>query len=623
MKKILFFVTSVNEAKYTREILSTLDSNFSRVVIISSNPSANLFFENNNTLYKDISIYFPNSKKVRVMFKKINGIIGAWYQKYNKGAGDNRVFQQIGFSLHNYLGDLEHSLATAKNIIDTEKPDKLYVAKYWSETPFRRYQTENFNIVNQALISLSKRNAIATFSLKNHSFESLPFYLYLFLRTIFFSSSKIAIKQIFGRAKLPTLRNFTIMANYYQLENLTPLLDTFKSMSIKFSLIGSADLRQRTILIKKGIDFYAIPDLEMITTQLSDIRTFKLIRMFLLWIRNRNKVRNMLSKFDNNYWDFVSPKFLYYCLHDFPLISDLMTNSQKMLKGKDLLLTMATTDTISHSVSSAAKLSGLKVLELQHGMLFTDVDRMHRQNDYYALWGNQARNIIEEGKLFPSKYPVTGYPLFDKYKNSKYFRLRPIIRKYLGISPKTKTILIVAVFPTGLARINQKISPFQFVDMIFQTVHEMHGNWKIIFRPHPSFKGEWIKDMAAQRNIDFYYDNRTLALEESIVASDIVIANPTTPILDAMFLKKPVLTFLFGHDLDDEILNSFLVKSKATVLFNNKDELRKYIDLCLNNLRFQKRMLLGQKKFLREYCMAFSGSSTVRTAKTILDILKA
>ena len=81
-----------------------------------------------------------------------------------------------------------------------------------------------------------------------------------------------------------------------------------------------------------------------------------------------------------------------------------------------MFLTMATTDTISHSISYSAKLSGLKVLELQHGMLFTDVDRMHRLNDYYLLWGKQVRSIIKERGLSPQKYPITGYPLFDKYK---------------------------------------------------------------------------------------------------------------------------------------------------------------------------------------------------------------
>ncbi len=622
-KKYIFFVSSLNEAKKTQDIIKSLNLNRVKIVIISSSPYANIFYENINILYKDVSTYFPNSIKVRVMFKKLNGIITAWYHKYNKKAGDNRIFQQIGFSLHNYLGELEHSLATAENIINIEKPDKLYLTKYWSETPFRRYQTENFYLYNLALIKLSKKRGIAILNLENHSFKTLPIHLFLFSRTIFLSSSKISFRQIFRRAKLPALKNLTIMANYYQLENLIPLMDKLKNKSIKFSLIGNADLKQRTILNKKGIDFYAINDLEMITTRLFDIRMFKLINMFLFWGRYRKEIRIFFNKFDRNYWDFISPKFLYYCLYDFPLISDLMTNSQKIFGGKDILLTMATTDTISHSISYAAKLSQLNVLELQHGMLFTDVDKVHRLNDYYILWGRRARDIITDKRSILGKYPITGFPLFDKYNKINSSKLRPIIRKKISIHSKTKVILILAVFPTGLARINQNISPFEYIDMIFQTVNNLNGKWKIIFRPHPSFESGWIINMAKKRNIDLYYDNRKFPIEESIAVSDIVIANLTTPILDAMFLKKPVLTFLFHYDLADEISNSFLAKSKATVLFSNQNELRKYIDLCLNNLRFQQRMLLGQKKFLQEYCMAFSGSSTVRTSKIILDILQA
>ena len=128
--------------------------------------------------------------------------------------------------------------------------------------------------------------------------------------------------------------------------------------------------------------------------------------------------------------------------------------------------------------------------------------------------------------------------------------------------------------------------------------------------------------MAKQWKIDFYYDERKLSIEESITASDIVIANLTTPILDAMFLNKPVLIYLFHYDLGREISNSFLIKSQAAILFEDGDQLRNLINKIEENPSFKMKMDRGQKKFLKEYCMAFSGSSTTRTTKTILDILQ-
>jgi len=189
------------------------------------------------------------------------------------------------------------------------------------------------------------------------------------------------------------------------------------------------------------------------------------------------------------------------------------------------------------------------------------------------------------------------------------------------ISPKTKIILVLAVFPTGLARINQKISPYQFIEMIFQTVGHLNDSWKIIFRPHPSFKANWVRDKAKQQNVDFYYDSRKLPIEEAITVSDIVIANPTTPILDAMFLKKPVLIYPFHHDLNDTLSKSFLIRSGAAVQFGDMNQLKTLINKSIEDTEFKRKMRKAQKKFLEEYCMAFSGSSTDRTVKTILTKL--
>lgn len=622
MEKHVFFVNSLDEAKKTQEIIESSSPSQAKVIIISSNPSVNLFFERNKTAYKDLSTYFPKSKKVKHIFEKVNNIIKLWYQKYNGNSGDNEVFQQVGFSLHNYLAEIMHALETSKNIIEKERPTYLYVSNCWPETPFKRYQTENFSAYQKSFKLLSKENGIKTFNLNVNISENLATHFVSFILGLILLTIKVTYKQIFSRKKIIKLENLIIMANYYQLENLIPLLKDLRNKLVPFSLIGNANLEEIKSLSKINITFYPISNLVLIALQLSKIRLFSTINYFLNWIKYRKKLKHFFNRFNKYYWDLISAKFLYYFLYEFPLISDLITNAQNTFDNKKILLTMATTDTISHSISYAAKLSQLRVLELQHGMLFIDVDQIHRLNDYYILWGPRARDIITNRKSHLNNYPVAGFSLFDKYNENNFSILRPIIRKRFGFSQKIKILLILAVFPTGLARINQKISPFQFIDMIFQTVGHLNGKWKIIFRPHPSFKADWIKDMAKQRKIDFYYDDRKLPIEETIAASDIVIANPTTPILDAMFLKKPVLTSLFHYDLGGAFSKSFLIKSNATVLFDNAAQLKSLVDKFTSDPYFKREMKKGQKIFLEEYCMAFSGSSTARTVKTILDILR-
>ena len=622
MAKHLFFITSVSEAKQALKILYKLGPE-GACLFISNSPHTNLFLEKKKVAYKDAADYFPNKKTVKKMYDKINEIINIWYKKYNLKLNNVRVAQQIGFSLHNYLAEVEHSLETAKRIINLEKPAHLHITNYWTETPYRRYQTENFNLEHLALINLSKINGTKITNFKSNISQSLNANSLLFILTILASTAKVTLKQILASSNIPRLENLIVMANYYQLENLIPLLEKLREESINFSLIGNANLKELKRLVTKNLVLYPISNLEIITPKVFNIRLINLIKFFFLWLGYRKKLRNFFNQYDRNYWRLTSPKFLYYFLYDLPLISNLITNSQKAFKKKKMFLTMATTDTISHSISYSAKLSGLKVLELQHGMLFTDVDRMHRLNDYYLLWGPRAREVVVKSKPYFNKYPMGGYPLFDKYKKHNYLKLKPKLKKKLGISSKTKTILILAVFPTGLARINQKISPFQFIDMIFQTINHLNGSWKVIFRPHPSFRGKWVVDKARQHKIDFYYDSRKLPIEEAIIISDIVIANPTTPILDAMFLKKPVLTFLFHYDLGSEISKSFLIRSGAAVQFGDVNQLKIRINRSIEDVEFKRKMGKAQKKFLEEYCMAFSDSSTDRTVRTILNLMES
>ena len=118
----------------------------------------------------------------------------------------------------------------------------MYVTNSWVETPFRRYQTETFDLEKLALIAVTKKNGIKILNLKSKISEELVFNSLLFIFRNILSATKVSFEQIFVGSKIPKLENLIIMANYYQLENLIPLLEKLKEKSINFSLIGNANL---------------------------------------------------------------------------------------------------------------------------------------------------------------------------------------------------------------------------------------------------------------------------------------------------------------------------------------------------------------------------------------------
>lgn len=600
MPNHLFFVTSVNEARAAISRIKKLKKGSVHSTIVSSDPLASIFLKTQGIEFSDIGNYYPPPRRVIKAKKQLRSLMEEWNLNH-------RLNRLIGYSLDAYLAEILHSLITVEEILKQIKPDTVHVSPRWFESPFRRYQSERLNLENIALFQLAKQRRLRILTFKIPFSQTIPAYAISFLLTSMWQSLRTSYYQLFRPALAIESHKLIIMANYYQLENLIPVINELEKHNRKFSVIGKISPEQTKRLANLIPAFIPLETLEKQKKSFRQIRLVKMIIYSLKLIVLFPSLKHFFFLNNKSYWKFIFPKFLYYHMVEFPLLTDYLDGASRLFKQGKLLVTSATADNVSQTISIAAKSENVTVLELQHGNLLNeDDDRLFRNNDYFAVWGPEARSIISQSQSL-KQIPITGYSYFDHYWYPHPMTIsKSFVKQKLDISKNTKILLILSVFPHGETRLYQDKSPFRFMTMIFNTLSMASENWKVIFRPHPSLDAPWVIPLAKYLKIDLFYDHRELKLEEIIAASDIVVSNFSTTTVETMFQQKPILFYDFPANGVYKYSSWFIISSGAIKLFKTQSQLRKLIQKSLYDRRFRKEMFNSQKLFLKQYCSAFS-----------------
>lgn len=625
MQKHLFFVTSKEEALSTLSQLQRLANNHVEITIISSDPLANIYLKKQRVRFKDIGNFYPAPTQVYLGKRKLHTLMKKWTS--NTSIERSLLFKNriplhllIRYSLNTYLAEVIHSEMTAEKILRKVKPNVVHISSRWTESPFRRYQSEHLNLENIALYRLSKQHHLQTIALGTSLAKSLTAYLFNFFISSLWQSLRTTYLQLFHATKLSTSGQITILANYYQLENLLPAIVSLQKSGKSIQVIGKISPLQQKDIVRVIPTFIPLGILEATSKQLWNarlVRTVKSIFRYLTMLRHLQKF--FISK-NQNYWPFLAYKFMYYFISEFPIFMDYLDGATQVFKRKtDLLVTPATADNVSRTIVAAAQSLNIPVLELQHGVLPKhDDDIAFRTNDFFAVWGKGVRETISDTRS-PNNIPITGYPHFDHYwyPRPTTFNKQRIINK-LKIIPATKVLLILSVFPSGITRMYPTYSPYQFMEAIFRTLLKTKSEWKVIFRPHPSAPSSWVSNLADCSGVDFYYDQQTVALADVIAASDVIIANPSTTVVEAMFQNKPILFCDFPSEGKAYRYSWWpFVESHAVKLFETTSQLETFINTSIHDQHFLKEMFQHQRLFLKNYCSIFSRPATSRVVSLI------
>lgn len=205
-----------------------------------------------------------------------------------------------------------------------------------------------------------------------------------------------------------------------------------------------------------------------------------------------------------------------------------------------------------------------------------------------AVWGNSMMKYILKHGGNENNIINTGSP-----KHDKFFMVSNQNKKNCVL------IILSDLYGSNFEGTNSKTK--QRLDKYLKITHDIIkkiSNKKIIVKIRPGqsvYDGHQIIN-ELDPNIPTY---RTRDIFDVINMCDTVILfNFSTAVLDAMIMKKPTMTILpENQGFEDDVI----MKSGATLVVNNLNELEtKLVDILTNN-KLRKRLVEDGQKIVNEY----------------------
>ena len=616
---IVIFVSRPAEIESVKKILEEKSGN--NPVVISSTPEVSVKLSEHKIDFIDSDVFYPSPQQIKSWHKPLLELCLSWHLlpqiKKMLTVSSVNIGKACELGIHIYLGEIGHSVLTAKNLLSKLRPKLIYVEDKFSESPYRRYHTESLTLEPMALNLLAQQQGIKTSRLSSRLIFHESKIKTITLRLL--SSFLFDIRHFSLIPKKRFIADFIFIGNHYQLINLLPTLIAAKK-KLKFLVTGRASSDVTDNVRMENIPFYDFNKFLKNPTRFTDT-----LRFIFYWYAAKPLLKITFSSLSPIIWKLIEPKLWWYFINEFTEIKEIIRSSDNLLSiNPKALITMATSDHFSRAIAMTAIKNKVAVIELQHGLYRIDIEYPFRSNNYFLVWSQKEREVLHQGKTHPELYPLASYPWFDQYRNihAEITDLRKTGRDLFGLNDNDKVIIILATFPKDLDddRLAVSISPFRYVSMIFKTITKLPGKWKVIFRPHPSCKSEWVKSLASLHGISLAYDDRGSLLKQSLAAADLVIANFTTAIVDAILMDKPIFLHTLIHIHKNHLKNFPSIRSKTANYFETSEELEKLI-LQSQDLKFETETS-GKKYFLNNYVNTTGGQASDQVINFIQKFVK-
>ena len=256
-----------------------------------------------------------------------------------------------------------------------------------------------------------------------------------------------------------------------------------------------------------------------------------------------------------------------------------------------------------------AKRQNIPIILLKHGIQTRSKNFLHHERFYRSIpvnsnrclvWGNADLKQLTENGILRNDIDVLGAPFYDKIFQNK-------IPSYQELD---NFILFATDFKASHKLETITVQSMKKYEMIINSVYNsvMKYDKKLVIRPHP-LKDIGEKELA--KNLDpgikVVIGGSILPLIKS--SSLVVVTDNSSVILEALALKKPVISIKVDKDLDDDEF----CNSNACIRTNIQD-FESNLSKILQDDHFRNLILQNGKTFLDEN-LTNQGLASVKTIK--------
>lgn len=286
-------------------------------------------------------------------------------------------------------------------------------------------------------------------------------------------------------------------------------------------------------------------------------------------------------------------------------------------------LLVLTTDTTVRSLCwiLPARRRDVTTVTQMHGAAYTRPRPFHwargGATDVTATWGALNREWQATALQLPlDRFVPVGYPQFDALRA----RVRELdwstLRARLGVAPDETLAVFLVTMPGGVLAPHFG-SGVRVYEEFFAAAARA-GVTTVVVRSHPSLGAdrERVTKIAGDLGIRVHV-NPPLDLAETVVASNVVVSQPTTALIESMVLGRP--TILFGAHAADEVL---WWTERATLPFaRDGEELERLLRDLFRDPSEGERMLALQDRFLELVAGPVDGHAADRTVDLLRSLL--
>jgi len=214
-----------------------------------------------------------------------------------------------------------------------------------------------------------------------------------------------------------------------------------------------------------------------------------------------------------------------------------------------------------------------------------------------------------EDKIF-----ITGQPRFDKLIANAIDS--DLIKKEIGIDLNKKIVFLATQPLLGYLWSQQEWELFN--KTIIQSVLKI-DQAQLIIKLHPEENREVFQDFLKKNNYNIRLFQNEFNLYDLIACCDVLVTFNSTVALEAMILKKSVVTVNLTGKQD---LYPYYSQSKAALLADKPDQVKRIIESSLFDQNIKQEMQKKQEEFLYDQVYLLDGKASQRTGEVIKKLSK-
>ncbi|MBN2187357.1 MAG: CDP-glycerol glycerophosphotransferase family protein [Dehalococcoidia bacterium] len=306
---------------------------------------------------------------------------------------------------------------------------------------------------------------------------------------------------------------------------------------------------------------------------------------------------------DINFWSAarndIGPLLHRKFLHTIFLNLDYFHKVLDTIKPDAVLLGCQERANVLAGRASLAKILGIPVLELQHGVF--PLGTSAPQSDRIAIGGDYWKESYIKSGARDEQLVVTGWPKYDIHKSLKEESSR---------EKRNTANILFATQPIDV-RLNLDI-----IESI-GTFIENHSELRLAVKPHPAERARTYYQTANKYKHVILHDSRE-DTARLIARSDALITVSSTVGIEAALQDKPIICI----NIANEEAKSVYVSSGVAIEVKHLDELVPAIKDALYDEEVRARLAEARKKFVYQHTYLQDGQASKRVADLIIQMVE-